>query len=138
LTRAPRRGRAGAFASDASEHCASTAAGVVPEGDEDGDKREIEGEVAVWVRMDQHFPRLDHWDNAFLVKCSDVADEAGALGQRFSLNASVFACATCQRGSRCSTASKLADRAAAISPPISGVWCVVVFAAPLVIPRYRY
>jgi hypothetical protein len=37
---------------------------------------EIEGKIAVWVRMDQHFPQLARWDNALLVKCSDITDEA--------------------------------------------------------------
>ena len=37
---------------------------------------EIEGEIAVWVRMDQHFPQLARWDNALLVKCNDKTDEA--------------------------------------------------------------
>ena len=30
------------------------------------------GEIAVWVRMDQHFPHLDHWDNQLLVKWSQI------------------------------------------------------------------
>ena len=33
---------------------------------------EIEGEIAVWVRMDQHFTPLDHWDNQLLVKWSQI------------------------------------------------------------------
>jgi hypothetical protein len=60
LTRAPRRGRAGAFASDASEHYSNPPPGLFPRGATGtvtnmSGVGEIEGEVAVWVRMDQHF-----------------------------------------------------------------------------------
>ena len=40
---------------------------------------EIEGEIAVWVRMDQHFPHLNHWDNTLVVQCSEITAEAGGL-----------------------------------------------------------
>jgi hypothetical protein len=43
---------------------------------------EIEGEIAVWVRMDQHFPQLARWDNALLVKCSTITDETRGLWAR--------------------------------------------------------
>ena len=44
----------------------------------------IEGEPAVWVRMDQHFPQLARWDNAVLVKCSSITDETRGLWARLS------------------------------------------------------
>jgi hypothetical protein len=34
--------------------------------------------------MDRHFPGLAPWDNALLVKCSDVTDEARGLSARLS------------------------------------------------------
>jgi hypothetical protein len=43
---------------------------------------ESEGEITVWVRMDRHFPHLAQWDNALLVKCSDVTDETRGLWAR--------------------------------------------------------
>jgi len=39
----------------------------------------IDGEIAVWVRMDQHFPHLAHWDNTVLVRCSEITAEARGL-----------------------------------------------------------
>ena len=45
---------------------------------------EIDGETAVWVRMDQHFPQLARWDNAVLVKCSSITDETRGLWARLS------------------------------------------------------
>ena len=37
------------------------------------------GEIAVWVRMDQHFPHLNHWDNTLVVQCSEITAEARGL-----------------------------------------------------------
>jgi hypothetical protein len=45
---------------------------------------EIDGETAVWVKMDQHFPQLARWDNAALVKCSNITDETRSLWARLS------------------------------------------------------
>ena len=39
----------------------------------------VEGEIAVWVRMDQHFPHLNHWDNTLVVQCSEITAEARGL-----------------------------------------------------------
>ena len=44
-----------------------------------GGMGEIEGEIAVWVRMDQHFPHLNHWDNTLVVQCSEITAEARGL-----------------------------------------------------------
>ena len=38
---------------------------------------EIDGEIQVWVKMDQHCPSLDHWGNALLVKSSEITAETG-------------------------------------------------------------
>ena len=45
---------------------------------------EIEGEAAVWVRMDQHSRQLARWANAVLVKCSSITDETRGLWARLS------------------------------------------------------
>jgi hypothetical protein len=34
--------------------------------------------------MDQHFPQLARWDNAALVKCSNITDETRSLWARLS------------------------------------------------------
>jgi hypothetical protein len=47
-----------------------------------GEMEAIKGEIAIWVRMDRHFPHLARWDNPLLVICSDVTDEARDLWAR--------------------------------------------------------
>jgi hypothetical protein len=42
---------------------------------------EIDGEIAVWVRMDQHVPSLDPWNNVLLVKSSEITAETGLLAR---------------------------------------------------------
>ena len=32
-----------------------------------------------WVRIDQHFSHLDHWDNTLLVRWSEITAEARGL-----------------------------------------------------------
>ena len=36
-------------------------------------------EEMVLIRMDQHFPQLDHLDNAMWVKYSDITAETGGV-----------------------------------------------------------
>jgi hypothetical protein len=36
----------------------------------------LDGEIPVWVKMDQHFLHLAHEDNQLLVKSSEIADAA--------------------------------------------------------------
>jgi hypothetical protein len=41
----------------------------------------VEG-IMVWIRMDQHFPHLAHWDNAMLIECSEITAETRGLWTR--------------------------------------------------------